>query len=93
MTQQLRINGQRLWDSLMEMARIGATGRGGCNRQALTDEDRQGRDLFVSWCKAAGCAISVISRSAMAAARCRRACFRWREYAPPVTASSYWSCR
>ena len=59
MTQQLRINGQRLWDSLMEMARIGATGRGGCNRQALTDEDRQGRDLFVSWCKAAGCGISI----------------------------------
>ncbi|MEE4146748.1 MAG: Zn-dependent hydrolase [Halieaceae bacterium] len=59
MTEQLRIDGQRLWDSLMEMARIGATGRGGCNRQALTDEDRRGRDLFVSWCRAAGCGISV----------------------------------
>jgi N-carbamoyl-L-amino-acid hydrolase len=59
MTQQLRINGQRLWDSLMEMAQIGATGRGGCNRQALTDEDKRGRDLFVRWCEAAGCKVSI----------------------------------
>jgi len=59
MSEQMRINGQRLWDSLMEMAQIGATPRGGCNRQALTEEDRQGRDLFVGWCKAIGCEISV----------------------------------
>jgi N-carbamoyl-L-amino-acid hydrolase len=59
MTDELRINGQRLWDSLMEMAQIGATVRGGCNRQALTDEDKQGRDLFVGWCKDIGCDISV----------------------------------
>ena len=44
----IRINGQRLWDSLMVMAEIGATQRGGCNRQALTDEDKQGRDLFAT---------------------------------------------
>ena len=55
----LAINGPRLWDALMEMAKIGATPKGGCNRQALTDLDRQGRDLFATWCKAAGCAISV----------------------------------
>ncbi len=55
---ELRINGERLWGSLMEMAEIGATPRGGCNRQALTDEDRQGRDLFVSWCEAVGCTVS-----------------------------------
>ena len=42
-----------------EMAEIGKTPRGGCNRQALTDEDKQGRDLFVSWCRAAGCEITV----------------------------------
>jgi N-carbamoyl-L-amino-acid hydrolase len=41
------------------MAKIGATAAGGCNRQALTDLDRQGRDLFVSWAKAAGCTIAV----------------------------------
>ena len=43
----------------MEMAKIGATEKGGCNRQALTDEDKQGRDLFDSWCKAAGCKVRV----------------------------------
>jgi beta-ureidopropionase / N-carbamoyl-L-amino-acid hydrolase len=55
----LAIDGARLWDSLMEMARIGATPKGGCNRQALTDLDRQGRDLFATWCKAAGCSMKV----------------------------------
>ncbi|MCW8126493.1 Zn-dependent hydrolase [Microbulbifer halophilus] len=55
----LRIDGRRLWDSLMEMARIGATPAGGCNRQALTDEDREGRDLFVGWCREIGCEIRV----------------------------------
>lgn len=53
----LRINEQRLWQSLMTMAKIGATKNGGCNRQALTELDRQGRDLFVSWCMDAGCAV------------------------------------
>ncbi len=55
----LRINGNRLWDSLMELAQIGATEKGGVNRQALTDLDREGRDLFVRWCEAAGCTVSV----------------------------------
>lgn len=55
----LAIDGARLWDSLMEMAKIGATPKGGCNRQALTDLDRQGRDLFAAWCKAAGCTIKI----------------------------------
>ena len=55
----LRIDGDRLWDSLMQMAKIGATEKGGCCRLALTDLDKEGRDLFVSWCKAAGCSISI----------------------------------
>ncbi|MNF34403.1 N-carbamoyl-L-amino acid hydrolase [compost metagenome] len=55
----LRINGERLWSRLMDMARIGATERGGCNRQALTDLDKIGRDLFVRWCREAGCTVSV----------------------------------
>ncbi len=55
----LKINGPRLWDSLMEMAKIGATPKGGVCRLALTDLDRQGRDLFVQWCKDAGCTIRV----------------------------------
>ncbi|GGB33049.1 Zn-dependent hydrolase [Tistrella bauzanensis] len=55
----IRINGDRLWDSLMEMAKIGATDKGGVCRLALTDLDRQGRDLFVQWAKDAGCTITV----------------------------------
>lgn len=59
MSEKLRVNEQRLWDSLMQMAEIGATEKGGCNRQALTDLDKQGRDLFVLWCKEAGCTIRI----------------------------------
>lgn len=57
--QNIRVNRDRLWDSLMEMAKIGATPKGGCARLALTDLDRQGRDLFVQWCRDAGCSISI----------------------------------
>ena len=55
----LTINGQRLWDSLMELAKIGATPKGGVCRLALSDLDRQARDLFVGWCKAAGATVTV----------------------------------
>ena len=55
----LRVNKDRLWDSLMEMAKIGATEKGGCNRLAATALDGQARDLFVKWCKEAGCSISI----------------------------------
>ena len=55
----VKINGGRLWDSLMEMARIGATPKGGVKRLTLTDLDRQSRDLFVRWCKDAGCTVTV----------------------------------
>lgn len=57
--ENLRIDGERLWASLMEMARIGATPKGGVCRLAATDLDRQGRDLFVRWCKEAGCSVAV----------------------------------
>jgi N-carbamoyl-L-amino-acid hydrolase len=59
MTRNLQVNGQRLWSSLMEMARIGATEKGGVCRLALTDIDKAGRDLFVSWCEHAGLRVSV----------------------------------
>jgi N-carbamoyl-L-amino-acid hydrolase len=55
----LQIDGKRLWDSLMEMAKIGATEKGGCCRLALTDLDKQSRDLFVNWCEEAGCSIKI----------------------------------
>jgi beta-ureidopropionase / N-carbamoyl-L-amino-acid hydrolase len=57
--QDLRINEQRLWDTLMEMGDIGGTEKGGCNRLAGTDLDKQARDLFVSWCEACGCSVEV----------------------------------
>ncbi|MGB6009268.1 Zn-dependent hydrolase [Castellaniella sp.] len=55
--QDLKIDGRRLWDSLMALARIGATPAGGVNRQALTDADRQARAQFTQWCEAAGCRV------------------------------------
>ncbi|MEN5302825.1 Zn-dependent hydrolase [Pseudomonas sp. TWI628] len=53
------VDGARLWQSLMELARLGATAKGGVCRLALTDLDRQARDLFVQWTEAAGCSVSV----------------------------------
>ena len=55
----LRINHERLWQSLMDMAKIGATPRGGVCRVALTDVDLQGRDLFVRWAREAGCEVEI----------------------------------
>lgn len=55
----LKINGERLWASLMAMAEIGATARGGSCRLALSDEDKAGRELFAHWCREAGLSLSV----------------------------------
>ncbi|MDX8467652.1 Zn-dependent hydrolase [Mesorhizobium sp. VK23B] len=57
--ENLRINSDRLWDSLMEMAKIGPGVAGGNNRQTLTDSDKQGRELFKSWCDQAGLTMGV----------------------------------
>ena len=65
----LRVDGERLWQSLMEMGEIGGTEKGGCNRLAGTDLDRQARDLFVSWCEAAGCTLSIDKMGNMFARR------------------------
>jgi beta-ureidopropionase / N-carbamoyl-L-amino-acid hydrolase len=59
MTTNLRVNSDRLWKSLMDMAKIGATEKGGVCRLALTDLDKEARDLFVKWCKEAGCTIKI----------------------------------
>ncbi|MGH8462604.1 MAG: Zn-dependent hydrolase, partial [Pseudomonas sp.] len=53
------INGERLWQSLMELAKLGATVKGGVCRLALTDLDRQARDLFVKWTEEAGCTVTI----------------------------------
>ena len=48
------INAERLWTSLMDLARVGGTPKGGVRRITLTDADRQGRDLFVRWARDTG---------------------------------------
>ena len=53
------VNADRLWDSIMAMAQIGATPKGGSCRVALSDEDKAGRDCFVDWCRQANCEVSV----------------------------------
>ena len=58
-TSALRVNGARLWSTLMELARIGATPRGGVCRLALTELDRRGRELVVRWGREAGLAVTV----------------------------------
>src|SRR5580658_7902201 len=65
----VRVDGARLWDSLMEMAKIGATPKGGCKRLTLTDLDRQSRELFRAWCEAAGCSVEVDEMGNMFARR------------------------
>ncbi|MEK9848875.1 MAG: hydantoinase/carbamoylase family amidase, partial [Candidatus Puniceispirillum sp.] len=65
----LRIDGDRLWQSLMMMAEIGPGIAGGNNRQALTDEDAAGRTLFSDWCKAEGLQVSVDAMGNMFARR------------------------
>ncbi|MBL3571835.1 Zn-dependent hydrolase [Rhodovulum sulfidophilum] len=67
--ENLRINGDRLWDSLMEMAKIGPGVAGGNNRQTLTDVDAEGRALFQSWCEAAGLTMGVDRMGTMFATR------------------------
>ncbi|MDR6766658.1 N-carbamoyl-L-amino-acid hydrolase [Acidovorax delafieldii] len=57
--ENLRINGQRLWDSLMELAQIGATPKGGVCRLTLTDLDKQGRDLVTRWAREAGMTVTI----------------------------------
>ena len=53
------INGVRLWSSLMDLARIGATPKGGVRRVTLTQADREGRELFARWCREAGLEVRV----------------------------------
>jgi beta-ureidopropionase / N-carbamoyl-L-amino-acid hydrolase len=55
----MRINRDRLAESMDALGKIGETPRGGLNRVALTDDDRRGRDLLVGWMKEAGLAVTV----------------------------------
>jgi N-carbamoyl-L-amino-acid hydrolase len=59
MTTNLPLSGARLWDSLMAMAAIGGTAKGGCNRPTLTDLDSEGRHLLRRWGEEVGLTLSV----------------------------------
>ena len=67
--ENLKVNGERLWDSLMQMAKIGPGIAGGNNRQTLTDADGEGRMLFQKWCDEAGCTMGVDQMGTMFARR------------------------
>jgi beta-ureidopropionase / N-carbamoyl-L-amino-acid hydrolase len=67
-----RIDGKRLWDSLMTMAQIGATPKGGVRRLTLTDVDKRGRDRFRAECEAAGLTVRVDAIGNMFARRAGR---------------------
>ncbi len=84
MSKQLRIDGQRLWDSIMAMAEIGPGTQGGSHRLTLTDEDRQGRDLFAKWCEQEGCSITIDDMGNMFARR--NGC---NNDLPPIVAGSH----
>jgi N-carbamoyl-L-amino-acid hydrolase len=79
-----RIDGSRLWQSLMDLAKIGATAKGGVCRIALTDRDREGRDLVCSWLRSAGCTVSVDAIGNIFARRAGR-----KNDLPPVVAGSH----
>ena len=65
MKKNLRVDGDRLWQSLMDMAKIGPGVAGGNNRQTLTDEDAEGRALFKQWCDDAGLTMGVDKMGSM----------------------------
>ncbi len=80
----LRVNGRRLWDSIMAMAEIGPGRHGGSCRLALTDEDREGRDLFIGWCRDIGCSIRIDDMGNIFARRAGS-----NDALPPVVAGSH----
>ncbi len=79
-----RVDGERLWQSLMEMAQIGATDKGGVCRLALTDLCKQSRDLFIQWCQDAGCTVTVDKMGNIFARRAGRD-----DSLPPVVMGSH----
>jgi N-carbamoyl-L-amino-acid hydrolase len=78
------IDPRRLWDSLMETARFGATEKGGIRRLSLSDEDRQVRDWFREACEAIGCGVAVDDCGNMFARRPGR-----RDDLPPICMGSH----
>jgi N-carbamoyl-L-amino-acid hydrolase len=81
---QPSINADRLWSSLMELARIGATEKGGVRRLALSPLDREARNLFIRWCEEAGCTVRVDAIGNIFARRAGKD-----DALPPVVAGSH----
>jgi len=67
--QNLTIDGKRLWDTLMDTARFGATPKGGLCRLTLSDSDRAVRDWFKAQCEALGLAVTIDDMGNMFARR------------------------
>ena len=80
----IRVDSARLWDSLIAMAQIGGTAKGGCNRLTLTDLDREARHLFTTWCETAGLTMTVDRMGNMFARRAGQD-----ESLPPVMMGSH----
>src|SRR5258708_1774403 len=78
-----KINGERLWTSLMNMAAVGATAGGGVRRLALTEQDAAGRALFSQWCVDAGLTLSVDQVGNLFARRAGK----WNDAAPVASGS------
>ena len=83
-TRKPQVHGERLWSSLMELARIGATPKGGVRRVTLTPADREGRELFARWCREAGLELRVDAIGNMFARRQGED-----QAAPPVVMGSH----
>jgi len=82
-TNQLQANGERFWDTIEASAKIGPGVAGGLRRPALSDSDKEVRDLFRRWCEEAGCTVSVDQMGSMFARR------EGREDLPPVLVGSH----
>ncbi len=83
----LTVNSERLWASLMDMAKIGATPKGGVKRITLTQEDKAGRDQFVAWCKVQGLSITIDQMGNIFARRAGTDTASGKEAAPVMSGS------
>ena len=80
---ELQIDATRLAARLAELGEIGSTGDGGCARLALSDEDRAGRDLVVTWMRDLGLDVRVDGIGNVVAV------MEGREPGPPVMCGSH----